>query len=738
MAAKAAPAKETAVLAEAESRSSESTSLSSVPSRIAATVPSAVAEVADQYAHSNLVPGELIVKLNGAAEAELMSDFASEYGAKVIEKFDLPDNVFKSIGGDMLRLKLPAGISPFEAIAAMKNDERVSYAEPNEVITLEEFEAKNQASPDHANSQEPSEPNDLDPRLWGLNNDGQTGGKAGADVSAKKAWKINIGDGSADGPLIAVIDTGIDYNHPDLKANMWTNPGEIPGDGIDNDNNGVIDDIHGYYPGANSGDPMDGHSHGTHCAGTIAAVGNNGEGVTGVMQNARLMAVKIFSDEGRTTTADIVKAINYTNKMGADITSNSWGGGARSEAIKDAFASHDAIHVIAAGNSNFDNDIRENYPSNYDLDNIIAVAATDHNDERANFSQWGATKVDVAAPGVNIWSTVPISKGSYGSKSGTSMATPHVSGGVGLIMSEYPDASNAEVKARLIHGSDKMDALKDISVSDGRVNFAASLEDDKIAPGAPNDFKASSITSRGARLSWTAVGDDKWEHGAAQGVQLLLSNEPITADNASKATAIGLSGSSEVGDLASYQHQVLPSEADQTVHFAMRSVDNAGNFSEMRTTSFTIPGADVTLKEDFDGEKVSFQATGGFHRIDVEGKGKVYTTATKSSLPESALTSKPIDLSNKTGAFLKFENQTWISWRDRAALEVTKDSGETWETVRILPKRQPWAPTTVDLSTYDGEKIQLRFKVTSAEGRETGGLSVDNVILLTNNLTMKD
>ena len=732
---KAAPKAEAAAAAPAGAPSSpaESASFNSVPARIMNVQPEAVAEARDKYGDSEHVPGELIVKVNGGMESGLMSDFASEYGAKVVEKFDLPEGVFKSIGGDMMRLKLPAGIDVFEAVAAMKEDGRVAYAEPNQIITLDEVQSDMAAKQGQDQSGDASEPNDLDEKLWGLNNTGQTGGKVGADVSAKEAWKVTTGDGSDNGPLIAVIDTGIDYNHPDLAANMWTNPGEIPGDGIDNDGNGVIDDVHGYNAYADSGDPMDGHSHGTHCAGTIGGVGNNGEGVTGVMQNANLMAVKIFSDSGRTSTDAIVRGILYSAKMGADITSNSWGGGGRSEAIYDAFKSNDALHVIAAGNSNYDNDKRDNFPSNYDLDNIVAVAATNHDDQRASFSQWGANSVDVAAPGRNIWSTVPTSKGSYGNKSGTSMATPHVSGGAGLIMSAYPDASNAEVKARLIYGSDKVDALNDVSVSDGRVNFANSLEKDDVAPGAPNDFGAGQITNRGATLSWTSVGDDKWANGAAQGVELLVSDKPINPEDTASAKTIGLAGAAEVGDLATYKYDVTPSESDRTVYFGMQSLDNVANRSEMRTTSFVIPGSDAALKDDFEGQQVSFGSTGDFSLQEVEGRGKVFSTATSATTAaDSDLTSPTIDLTGKTGAYLKFDAATALNWGESASVQVSSDGGENWTTVSRMDRRSDWSEQGLDLSNFDGQSVQLRFHVDSREGRRSGGLSVDNVALLTN------
>lgn len=718
-AAQAAPAA-------AQAAPGESASLSSLPAKIASVSPQAAAEVAAKYEGQEMVPGELIVQLKGSAEAGLMSNFASEYGGKVIENIQMPDSVFKSVGGDMLHMKLPAGIDYSEAVAAMKDDPRVSYAEPNLVFTLPEI----MEGQDQGGEPDPTNPNDLNPKLWGLNNEGQTGGTAGADVSAKEAWAIQTGDKSENGPLIAVIDTGIDYSHPDLAANMWTNPGEIPGDGIDNDNNGVIDDVHGYYPGQDSGDPMDGHSHGTHCAGTIGAVGNNGIGVTGVMQDARLMAVKIFSDSGRTSAVDIVKGINYATQMGADITSNSWGGGGRSEAIKGAFEASPALHVIAAGNSGYDNDKRDNFPSNYDLDSIVAVAATDHNDTKAGFSQYGATKVDVGAPGKDVYST--INGGGYASYSGTSMATPHVSGGAGLIMSEYPDASNEEVKARLIYGSDRVDALLDKSVSDGRVNFAASLENDTVAPGAPNDFKASNLTSRGGTLSWTATGDDKWANGAAQTVEVRMSSEPLTEENFADAQSFTLGGAAEVGDLASVSFGGAPSENASQIHFGMVSIDNVGNTSEIRTAVANIPAATVAFGENFDGQSTSFGATGDFKMVEVEGRGKVFSSASGEggSKGASALTSGAIDLSNSTNSYLKFDAKTSLSWGERASVQVSEDGGESWSSVGRLDRRSDWATQGIDLSAYDGKSVQLRFDVQSREGRTSSGMMVDNVKLL--------
>ena len=409
-------------------------------------------------------PGEMIVltrpgfSLTGD-EGSVVSDF----GATVLGEFDSPGGLSKSAGGEFLHIKLPQGVSVEEAMAAMAKDDRVKFAVPNHTYGLPGGEVSQGIT------------NDPDAKkLWGLHNEGQTGGKVDADIDAPEAWQIHKGRNQAEGgPLIAVIDTGIDYNHPDLKDNMWTNPGEIPGDGKDNDGNGVADDIHGYNAFSNNGDPLDAHGHGTHCAGTIAAVGENGIGVVGVNHRANIMGVKIFNDQGSTNAAAIIRGIQYATRAGARITSNSWGGGGANAGIEQAFKDSPALHIIAAGNSGYDNDKRANYPSNYEGDHIIAVAATDHNDGLARFSQWGKKNVDLGAPGVDILSTVPGNK--YDTYSGTSMATPHVAGAAALIASAYPSISNADLRKALLEGADKIPSLDGKVATDGRLNVHNSL-----------------------------------------------------------------------------------------------------------------------------------------------------------------------------------------------------------------------------------------------------------------------
>ena len=237
--------------------------------------------------------------------------------------------------------------------------------------------------------------------LWGLNNTGQTGGTADADIDAPEAWDLTTGSSSV---IVAVLDTGVDYNHPDLAANMWTNSAEAQGQpGIDDDGNGFIDDIHGYDFVNNDGDPMDDHYHGTHVAGTIAAVANNGIGIAGVSRNARIMALKFLDSSGNGTISNAIRALNYAVVMGATISNNSYGGSSSDdadplfgEAIQNA-ATFGHIFVAGAGNSGTDNDVAGFYPANFDADNIVSVAATDDNDQVASFSNYGRTSVDGAA-----------------------------------------------------------------------------------------------------------------------------------------------------------------------------------------------------------------------------------------------------------------------------------------------------------------------------------------------------
>jgi hypothetical protein len=322
-------------------------------------------------------------------------------------------------------------------------------------------------------------PNDVQyPQQWHYNNVGQTGGVVDADIDLPEAWDTFVGSSQT---VIAVLDSGVDYNHPDLRANMWVNPGEIAGDGIDNDGNGYVDDIYGIDTANRDSDPMDDTGHGTHVAGTTAAAGNNSIGVSGVSWNSKIMALKVLGLAGG-STGGIIEAIDYMVTMktryGINIvvSNNSYGGGGFSQAFLNAIqASIDAgiPFVASAGNSGTDNDVRPHYPDGYDLDGIISVAASDHNDRLAGFSQYGRTTVDLAAPGVDILSTTL--GGGYGLNSGTSMASPHVAGVVALLAGHAPKATVSQLKSAILLGADPIAALDGTTVTGARLNAAKSL-----------------------------------------------------------------------------------------------------------------------------------------------------------------------------------------------------------------------------------------------------------------------
>jgi len=699
----------------------ESASLGSVPARIASVSPEAVAAVEADIGQGDYVEGEVIVKLRPGQLAESVG-FASEYGGKVVETFEIPSSVYKSFDGDLIRMKLPAGISTAEAIAAMKEDDRVSYAESNDI---QEFYGET-----------PEQPNDLHENLWGFKNTGQTGGTAGADGKVTEAWKVTTGNGSENGPLIAIIDSGADLDHPDLVGNLWTNPGEIAGDGIDNDNNGVVDDVHGYHAADDHGSPDDQVGHGTHVAGTIGAVGNNGEGVTGVMQQARLMPIRIDSG-GRITTDGVIRGVMYAAKMGADITSNSWGGGRLNKAIEDAFKANPALHLAAAGNNGADTDRRPSYPMGFDMPNMVAVGATDHNDRKASFSNYGETSVDVTAPGKDIYSTK--NGGGYHSLSGTSMATPFTSGVAGLIASAYPEATPVQIKERLIYGSDQIEGLQGKSVSNGRINAANALENDQVAPGAPNDFWNSETSSRGTTLTWTSTGDDKWA-GQSSATELRVSTSPITDDNYGEASALNAGKPGETGNLERVRFDVQPSTEARTYHFAMKVVDNVGNRSEMRTNSVTIPAAQSAFSDSFDGQESDWSAEGTWSTVEVEGRGKVWTDSPDGKIEAdktTGITSPTISLKETKGNLLTFDAKHQVGWYDKVAVKVSSDGGETWSTAGVVADRSnnesDWAPHAVDLSAFDGQDVQLRFELEAGREHWRGpqdGLYLDNLAVL--------
>jgi len=340
-------------------------------------VPAAV----DQY-----VPGEVIVRFEADATSAEKSRATAAAGAQG------PRSISRAVPG-LAVTKLQKGVSVEEAVADYERQPGVLYAQPNYI------------------KRAAGGPNDpMYPRLWGLNNTGQSHGTPDADIDAPEAWNLTSGSSSI---VVAVLDTGVDYLHPELQGNMWHNQGEVAGNSLDDDGNGYVDDIYGVDVANNDGDPLDDHGHGTHVAGTVGAEPNNAAGVAGVNPNASIMAVKVLDANGAGTTAESLKAIDYVKAKGADVCNISWGGYYTQvdQAEYEAMAAANMLFVCAAGNDNENADISPFYPAAYDLPNILSVGASDLEDAVALAPYWasnyGATSVDVFAPGKDIHSTVP-------------------------------------------------------------------------------------------------------------------------------------------------------------------------------------------------------------------------------------------------------------------------------------------------------------------------------------------
>ncbi len=314
---------------------------------------------------------------------------------------------------------------------------------------------------------------------WGLKNTSRNSGsifkpgKAGEDINAEKAWELEMGSGEI---VIAVIDTGIKTDHPDLQENIFINEAELDGaEGVDDDGNGYIDDYHGYNFYSDNTNAEDDNGHGTHCAGVIGAIHDNGKQIKGVMKNVKLMPVKFLNSKGSGTLEGAIKSIDYATKMNVHIMSNSWGGGGYSESLLEAINSAEEkgiVFVAAAGNSRNDNDKWPAYPATYENENIISVGAMDPNGKKASYSNYGKTTVDVFAPGTNILSTYK--NGRLKSLSGTSMATPFISGIVGLILSQNRTSTPSEIRELIIDSSAKSRSLGGLSIG-GRSDAHAAL-----------------------------------------------------------------------------------------------------------------------------------------------------------------------------------------------------------------------------------------------------------------------
>lgn len=544
-----------------------------VPPTARAIQEKAPGDVSQKPSRPEFVPGEALVRFRSEklAKRQTLQSLVSSEGLQLsiqLERFEGSDIV------PGLRLAHVSPADTMAAIEALRNQPDVLYAEPNYVLHLDVT---------------PNDPRFTSGELYGL-----------TKIGAPTAWNTTTGSTGANRIVVGVIDEGIDKNHPDLGANIWTNPAEIAGNGADDDGNGFIDDVNGYNFAGNTGTiPADNHA--THVAGTIGAVGNNNTGVVGVNWQVGLMSLKFIGGTSG-ATSDAIRACNYSKLMrdlwisssgtkGANlrVLNNSYGGGGFSQSFLDAISSLNQsgiLFVAAAGNApdapQPNNDLVAHYPSSYDVPNVIAVAATDSTDGLASFSHFGATSVHLGAPGAGILSTT--ANNSYSVFNGTSMATPHVAGAAALLLAANPNLTVTQLKALLIFNGDLVGSLSGKTITGRRLSVANSMQalngNDVTPPGTVTNFHLNSQNGRALNVGWTDSGDD----GAVGQASLY----ELTFTDASTGTVIplkrivpGASGVTEAVDVnLPYRHT--------SGTLTLREFDNSGNQGVPATAAVSV------------------------------------------------------------------------------------------------------------------------------------------------------
>ncbi len=404
------------------------------------------------------VPGEYVVKFKTTLRnfSQLTAGVSARLDSKVVVEPFQTDARFALV-------KVGSKKSATEVIRVLGKLPEIEYAEPN--ILYYDTEVPGNI---------PNIPNDsLFTKSWSLQNTGQDNGEGqmgtlGADIGALKAWGLTTGSRNV---VVAVIDSGIDLEHEDLVANLYTNQKEIGGNGLDDDQNGFIDDIHGWNFITNNNSPMDDRGHGTHCAGIIGAAGGNSKGIAGVNWQVSLLPLKFISSEGSGPLSAAIEAIKYATKMHVQIISNSWGSYIYSQALEEAIEGAEKAGILvvsAAGNDGINTVLGGFFPAALTTKNVLSVSATDNLDSLPHWSNYGLRTVHLGAPGDAIMSTFP--GNSYQLKGGTSMACPHVSGAAALLLSVEPNLTYLEVKNRLMETVDPIPSLQWKTIAGGRLN----------------------------------------------------------------------------------------------------------------------------------------------------------------------------------------------------------------------------------------------------------------------------
>ncbi|MFC1855470.1 S8 family serine peptidase, partial [Thermodesulfobacteriota bacterium] len=645
--------------------------------------------------------GKLLVKFKPGTDEATKNNILSKYNLSV-------EKNFKQTRGKLIQL--PSGASLEGTMSSLKSETAIELAELDYALTI------SANIPDDPSFQ----------NLWGLNNTGQEGGVADADMDAPEAWDLTTGDGSV---VVAVIDTGVDYLHEDLQGNMWINAAEANGVvGVDDDGNGYIDDIHGINAPYNNSDPYDDNGHGTHVSGTIGAIGNNGTGVAGVNWNVKIMALKFLDYGGYGWTSDAVECINYVVDMhdnhgvNVKVTSNSWGGGAFSTSLYDAInalKTSGILFVAAAGNSAYDNDLYPHYPSSYDLSNIISVAATDNTDDLAYFSNYGVNSVDVAAPGVNILSSLP----------GYNDYTPVP----GDIFFDDVEAGGGTWTAETPWG-----------ITTAKAHGGASSWTDSPGTSYSNNVNTSLISDVIDLSSYNVSNPLKLGFSAWIDLESWYDNLYIEASGDGGTTWLQLAaidGHYRYWD--AYSYDVPATLYTNQFKFRIRLVTDSsvtydgvyiddigiGIKTTVEPTAFfdDVEGGAEIWTADSPWSKTTSKAISGLHSWTDSPSGN-YANSVNTSL----VTSQLIDLSGTVSELYKLSFSGWIDledYYDYLYIEASADGGTTWVQLGYLNGHyQFWDSYSYDVpASFYTNQFKFRFRLATNSSVTYDGVYIDDI-----------
>lgn len=650
----------------------------------------------------------IVVRYRGEPGEAGAQRFAVTRGLRVQKRLQLPNVVV-----------IDAGKQHRQVLNRLQNDPEVIYAEPDRVLRLAD-----------------TIPNDpLFPQQWALRNTGQTSGTPAADIHAAAAWDITTGSTSA---VIAIVDTGLDMAHPEFAGRLWTNPGEVPGNGIDDDLNGFIDDVHGWNFFNNSNDPSPTQPHGTKVAGLAAASGNNAVGIAGITWASPVMALTCFDSTGNGPESAIVDAVVYAIDNGAKVVNASWGDTIYSHLLEDMAIyarDHGVLICAAAGNFNYDADAHPFYPACLPYDSIISIGGTDHTD--GFVYNYAVANVDVVAPALSLLSTDP--GGGYSFGSGTSYAAPHVVGVAALVAGLTPGLPPRQLKHRLMGTVDRKDALDERSASGGRLSaLGAVAVTDTTPPGAPAGLQVEHAAPNGAVLRFVAPGDDG-ASGQAAFCDVRVSTQPINAAAFDKLPFVR--PFMRPGSSGNVQRILLNElEPGPALHAALRIIDKAGNAGPLSPSVEVNVPAPVSIFADSCDTTSAFWMADGFALA--QGSAHTGTMSWQDSPggnyaggTSTTLTGGPLDLRGlakpRLQFYLQYSFPSRVDQLDRFEVQISADAGATWRVMRKYHATcSPVRRQIVPLDSFAGlSDVRVRFLVNG--GQDTtitdDGVYIDDI-----------